>query len=227
MTRSSRLYFQCVARAGCAFLLAGASFACSRAFTESPGTAVTPTSTARVISTADRKIVRTGAQTVAVDSPVEIGRRVERMVLAAGGYLERATGRSVGDVEVVGRVPATQLAPIMDSVATMGIERRRHITGSDVTDTHADIEARLRSTIALRDRIQQLLARATTLDEVLTLERQIARLQAEIDGLQARLDQLQSTAELAALSVTLQRERVLGPLTLAGRGVVRFFGKLF
>lgn len=216
MSRSSL-----VVRAGAALLLAGVSFACGRGFTESTSRGVTPA------STADRKIVRTGAQTVAVDSPAEIGRRVERMVLEAGGYLERSTSRSPRDVELVGRVPAPQLPLIMDSVAALGIERRRHITGVDVTDTHADLEARLRSAIALRDRIQQLLARATTLDEVLTLEGQIARLQVEIDGLQARLDQLQSSVELASLSVTLERDRVLGPLTLAGRGVVRFVGKLF
>jgi hypothetical protein len=172
-------------------------------------------------------LVRTGEQTVTVDSPVSVGRRVERMVLDAGGYLERATGRAGDDVQVVGRVPATALAPLMDSVAALGIERRRHITGSDVTDQHADLEARLRSTIALRDRIQQLLARATTLDEVLTLERQIARLQAEIDGLQSRLDQLSASAALASLAVTLERQRTLGPITLAGRGIVRFVGKLF
>lgn len=222
MTRSSRSYFQCVVRAG-ALALAGASFACGA---NAPSVAA-PAAVAPAVSTADRMIVRTGAQTVAVDSPVEIGRRVERMVLGAGGYLERSTGRSNGDVEVVGRVPATQLAPIMDSVAAMGTERQRQVTGSDVTDQHADLDARLRAAIALRDRIQQLLARTTTLDEVLTLERQIARLQAEIDGLQARLDQLQSSVELAALSVTLERERVLGPLTLAGRGLVRLVGKLF
>ena len=64
--------------------------------------------------------------------------------------------------------------------------------------------------IALRDRLQQLLARAATLDEVLGLEKQIARLQADIDGLQARIDQLKSQAQLALLSVSLERKRVLG-----------------
>jgi hypothetical protein len=219
-------------RAGAALVAAGVAFACGRI---PSGSAVAPNPTAPragegqapAVATADRLIVRTGEQTVIVDSPVDLGRHVERMVIDAGGYLERVTGRSDGDVEVVGRVPATQLAPIMDSVALLGIERRRHITGSDVTDQHADLEARIRSTTALRDRIQQLLARATTLDEILTLERQIARLQTEIDGLQARLDQLNSQAELASLAVTLQRERVLGPVSIAGRGIARFFASLF
>lgn len=171
--------------------------------------------------------VRTGEQEVVVDSPVVIGRQVERMVQEAGGYIERSSGKSDGNVRIDGRVPAAELDRIMDSVAGLGKERRRHLTGADVTDQYTDLEARLRSSIALRDRLQQLLGRAATLDEVLTLEKQIARLQSDIDALQARIDQLKSRATLASLAVDLERKRVLGPLALVGTGVARAVGKLF
>jgi hypothetical protein len=170
---------------------------------------------------------RTGNQTVIVDSPVVAGRRVERMVQGAGGYLERSTGSTDDNVHIVARVPAAHLDGIMDSTAALGKERRREMTGTDVTDHFSDLEARLASTIALRDRIQQLLTRAATLNEVLELERQIARLQSEIDALQSRLDQLQSQAELATLEVRLDRERVLGPIAVVGRGMARLVSKLF
>ena len=136
-----------------------------------------------------------------------------------------ASKRSGQTVEA--RVPAAQLDGMMDSVAGLGKERRRHLTGADVTDQYSDLEARLRSTIALRDRLQQLLSRAATLDEVLTLEKQIARLQSDIDALQARIDQLKSRTELASLAVSLERKHVLGPLAVVGRGVGRLVGKLF
>ena len=115
----------------------------------------------------------------------------------------------------------------MDEVAGLGKEKQRRITGTDVTDQYTDLEARLRSSIALRDRLQQLLGRAATLDEVLGLEKQIARLQADIDGLQARLDQLKSQTQLAALSVSLERKRVLGPLAVVARGIGKLASKLF
>jgi len=107
------------------------------------------------------------------------------------------------------------------------VEKHRIVTGRDVTDQYSDFEARLRSNIALRDRIQQLLARATTIDEILNLERQIARLQADIDGLQSNLDRLRSQATLASLSVSLDRKRVLGPLAVVGNGFVWAVKKLF
>ena len=202
-------------------LLAAALVACGGNSTISTAT-LTPTST-----TLDRMTVRTGSQDVVVDSPATSGRQVERMVHAPGGYIEQSNITSDGNVRVVGRVPAAQLDAIMDSVAGLGKERRRHLTGVDVTDQYTDLEARLRSTIALRDRLQQLLGRAATLDEVLTLEKQIARLQTDIDGLQARIDQLKSQAALASLDVNLARKRVLGPLAVAGNSVVWVVSKLF
>lgn len=175
----------------------------------------------------DRMTVRTAEQQVVVESPIDAGRRVEQMVQDAGGYVERSSGSSDGKMRIVGRVPAAHLDRIMDSVAALGDERRRQVSGTDVTEQYIDLEARLRSQIALRDRLRQLLDRAATLNEVLELERQIARLQAEIDGLQARIEQLKSQVELASLAVSLDHKRVLGPLGLVGHGLAYVVGKLF
>jgi Domain of unknown function (DUF4349) len=208
-------------RAGAALLLAAAAVACGHRSLIVASTAPVAT------STLDRMTVRTGDQAVVVDSPAAVGRHVERLVQQAGGYLERSSGSSDGNVQIEARVPAAQLDGIMDSVAGLGKERRRHLTGADVTDQYADLEARLRSNIALRDRLQQLLSRAATLDEVLTLEKQIARLQSDIDALQAHIDHLKSRTELASLAVSLERRHVLGPLAVVGRGFGRLVGKLF
>ncbi len=213
MARSSSLL------AAGALLLVG----CGHGF-RAPSESLTPTLGS---STTDRMTIRTADQRVVVDSPLAAGRRVERVIHEAGGYLEESSGSKDGNVRIVGRVPAAQLDSIVEVVARLGVEKRRIMTGKDVTDQYSDLEARLRSNIALRDRIQQLLGRATTIDEILNLERQIARLQADIDGLQSHLDRLKSQATLASLSVSLDRKRVLGPLAAAGNGLAWAVKKLF
>jgi hypothetical protein len=187
--------------------------------------AVSPTSLTS--SSIDRMTVRRGDQRVEVDSPLVAGRRVERLAQQAGGYVEQSSGSSDGSVNVVARVPAASLDLVMDSVATFGKERRRQLSGTDVTDQYADLDARLRSNIALRERLQQLLGRAESLDDVLKLEQQIARLQSEIDALQGRLDQLRSSVVMASLSVNFDQKRVLGPLGVAGKGLARAVSWLF
>jgi hypothetical protein len=214
-----------VCRAGAALVLAGIAAGCSRGFERSAGAAtLTPAATT---TTLDRKTIRTAEQQVVVDSPMQAGRRVEQMVATSGGYIERSSSSTDGNVRITGRIPADQLDGFMNSVAALGDEKHRRMTGADVTDQYSDLEARLRSTIALRDRLQQLLTRASTLEEVLNLEKQIARLQTDIDALQSRLDQLKSQVELASLTVELNRGRVLGPLAQAGKGVVWLVSKLF
>jgi hypothetical protein len=190
-----------VCRAGAALVLAGMAAGCASALRE-PSAA--PVASAAKTTTLDRQTIRT-----------------------AGGYIERSSSSTDGNVRITGRIPADQLDGFMNSVAALGEEKRRRMTGADVTDQYTDLEARLRSTIALRDRLQQLLDRAATLDEVLNLEKQIARLQTDIDALQSRLDQLKSQVELASLSVELNRGRVLGPIAQAGKGVVWLVSKLF
>jgi len=178
-------------------------------------------------SSIDRLTTRRGEQQVEVDAPLVAGKRVERLAHEAGGYVEQSSGSTDGTVNVVARVPASKLDEVMDSIATYGKERRRLLSGTDVTDQYADLDARLRSNIALRDRLQALLARAATLDEVLKLEQQIARLQSEIEALQARIDRLRSDVAFASLSATFETPRVLGPLGVAGKGVARAVSWLF
>src|SRR5262245_4498632 len=210
-------------RGGIAIAILGITSACSSALQRPTVAAPATVQT----SSTDRLTVRTGDQQVAVDSPALAGRAVERLIQQSGGYLERTSGSTDGNVLIEGRVPAVQLDAIMDSVATLGKERHRRTTGIDVTDQYSDLQARLNSDLALRDRLRQLIDRATTLDEIVNLEQQIARLQADIDGLQSRIDRLKTQTELAALSVSLDRKHVLGPLAIAGRGVAGLFAKLF
>ena len=204
--------------------IANAAASCGGA-ARSTAPVVSPTSLTS--SSIDRMTIRRGDQRVEVDSPLVAGRRVEQLAQQAGGYVENSSGSTDGSVSVVARVPAASLDAVMDSVATFGKELRRQLTGTDVTDQYADLDARVRSKIALRERLQQLLARAESLDDVLKLEQQIARLQSEIDALQARLDQLRSGTALATLSVSFERGRVLGPLGVAGKGVARAVSWLF
>jgi hypothetical protein len=208
-----------------AIVIAAAGCGANRATVPTAPTA--PTALTAPASSVDRLTVRRGEQRVEVDSPLVAGRRVERLATLAGGYVEQSSGSTDGNVSLTARIPAARLDEVMDSIATFGKERHRQLSGSDVTDQYADLDARLRSSIALRDRLQQLLGRATTLDDVLKLEQQIARLQSDIDALQARIDRLRSEVVLASLTVSFERQRVLGPLAVAGKGVARAFSWLF
>lgn len=173
-----------------------------------------------------RRIVRTGELAVSVDSPERSLPEVQRLVEQAGGLVEGSTAEE-SRIRLHCRVPAADLDRIMDAVAALGDEDRRSVSAADVTEQYVDLETRLRNDLALRDRLQQLLARAADVEDVLAIEKELNRIQSEIETRQGQLDRLELDVEMSALSITLQRERILGPLGYVGWGLWWAVSKLF
>lgn len=206
---------------GFALAVAAASIGCGGTRPPAPRAAPAPS------QVPDRLIVRSGDVELSVDSVEATAREVERLVTELGGFVERASINPHTRASVTCRLPATQLEQTMDRIASLGDEKRRSVSASDVTEQYTDLEARLRNSIALRERLQQLLERAQNVAEALAIEKELARVQAEVEMLQARLDRMRSQVELATLTVTIGRKRVLGPLSYVGYGLWWVVSKLF
>src|SRR5262249_18427664 len=142
-------------------------------------------------------------------------------------WIERSTATKEADVSMFCRVPAPQLDQVMNAIAALGSEQRRWVTATDVTDKYTDLETRLRNDTALRDRLKELLARAKDVADVLAIEKELNRVQSEVETGQAQLDRLKAEIEQSALSVTLERKHVLGPLGMVGYGLWWGISKLF
>ena len=147
-----------------------------------------------------------------VDDPELVARRVTAMTASLGGFIEQSRESSGGGVHIKVRVPAELLEAAMDSVATLGKVEKRQISADDVTEQVVDLGARVATRRAIRDRLRALLERASSIEEVITVERELARVQGELDSLERRLEYLRGSASMAELSVEARRKRILGPL---------------
>lgn len=115
----------------------------------------------------------------------------------------------------------------MDELSELGSVESRTVSSDDVTQQHQDIGVRLKNARALRSRLRDLLTRATDVEDVLAIERELTRVQSEIESMEFQLRDLDSRIELSRLTVRLQRKRVLGPLGYLGYGIWWGFKKLF
>jgi Rad3-related DNA helicase len=176
---------------------------------------------------AAHRVARSADLTVSVDSTEPAMLQVERLVRESGGFVERSVAGKGAKVSLQCKVPSAQLDRVLDGVAALGHVERRSVSGADVSGQYGDLEARLRSSIALRDRLKGLLDRASSIEEALRIEKEITRVQAEIETMQARLARLTSESELAALAVTLQRKQRLGPVAYVGHRLWRAVSGLF
>ena len=214
--------------------LAATGAGCSRAATMSPARsgAVVPVppgvaQSAAPVSVEDsRLLVRHGAIDVVVDDVARGSARAQAVLVESGGYVERGQlGERSASFTL--RVPEKVLDATLDSLATLGSVASRTVSAQDVTEEAIDLDARLQSLIATRDRLRKLQETATSVADVVTVERELGRVQGEVDSLEGRLKHLRSSAALATIELSIRQKIVLGPLGVIAKGLGTFLSKLF
>ena len=148
--------------------------------------------------------------------------RAADVAQAAGGYAELVTER-----HAVLRVPDADLDATLDRLALLGEETDRTVVVEDVTDSIVDLRLRLANARALRDRLAALLDRASTVDEVLRVERELARVTVEVERLEGQLARAESSVSLARIDLRLDNDLDPGPLGWVALGTWKLVRALF
>ncbi|WP_327006330.1 DUF4349 domain-containing protein [Dactylosporangium sp. NBC_01737] len=157
----------------------------------------------------NRSIIYSGSMTVRVDDVDAAAAKAITLATAAGGFVggdnrRRDDRRSTGTLVL--RIPAAKFTPTLEQLKDLGDEEDRTITAQDVTDQVVDVQARLNNAEASVDRIRALLAKATTIGEITSLESELSRRLSDLESLQARKRKLDGLTALS--TITLQ---LLGP----------------
>ena len=158
---------------------------------------------------ADRKIISTGNITVEVDDVPSAVTAVEAIVEGMGGYVEQLSS-SGGDefpyASLTIRVPQGQFASAYDRIRALGDVLNEHQGSEDVSEQFIDLEARLNSAKREEQSFLNLLGRAGTVSDVLTIERELARVRSDIERYQGQLDFLSRRVDLSTIWVELVPE---------------------
>jgi len=176
---------------------------------------------ARQSSTAmERTLVWRSSLQLRALEPEEVAPSLHQRAEAVGGYVHQ--GRVTADRATVElRIPPEELERFLDSASELGSVQERSVSFEDVSTDVIDLDARLANLVAVRDRLQEHLARSANVSEIIEVERELARLQGEIDSLTGRLAFLRSSSSYAAVTIQVDRQRVLGPVGLVASGVGR------
>lgn len=169
-------------------------------------------------------LIRRGDVTIRVDS-------IEP-AMAALHRLARSLGGSVGNVSVVAgeyevrratlelRIPSARFDDAMGGLSPVGQVEQSSVTAEDVGEEYTDIGARVKNAQRLESRLVDLLATRTgKLEDVLAVERELARVREEIERHEGRLRYLGARVETSTISVTVsERAPVVGQTP--GRSVI-------
>jgi hypothetical protein len=161
----------------------------------------------------ERLIIRSGSISMVVEDTRAARQSVEEMVAEMadeGAYVvsSEAYGGIEGGSPYVGmtiRVPATRFDEAMDRLADLAIEViARNESGEDVTEEYVDLETRLESLEAARERLLEIMQEARTTKDLLEAERQLTERETEIESLKGRMQYLAQSARLAGIRIELQ-----------------------
>lgn len=148
----------------------------------------------------ERALIYSGTITVGVESVVRAADEAIAMTIGLGGVVAGDSRTIDGDFSqamLILRVPADDFTSTLDRLGRLGTEESRQVKADDVTDQLVDLDARIATQEASVNRVRDLLARAQTIAEIVTLESELTRRQAELDSLKQRRA---ATAGLVALS---------------------------
>jgi hypothetical protein len=159
---------------------------------------------------ANLMIIRTGQATVEVDS-LEAGiAQVRQLAQRLGGFVAN-TAVQAGEDDDGGRsatlelkIPAERFDQAVEGLRPVGRVESVNVTAQDVGEEYADVNARVTNARRLEARLLELLATRTgNLEQVLAVERELARVREEIERYEGRLRYLRTRVATSTLTVEL------------------------
>ena len=180
-------------------------------------------------------IIRTGHAGIEVDSLDVAIASIRALATRVGGFVANTVIQGGRDqlrsatLEV--KVPADRFDEALAGLTPIGKIESVNVNTQDVGEEYVDITARVENARRLEARLIELLANRTgRLQDVLSVERELARVREEIERYEGRLRYLRTRVATSSLSIAVHERAPLivpvagdGPITVALRQAWRNF----
>lgn len=101
------------------------------------------------------------------------------------------------------RVPANRFDLLIQRIEPLALKiESKNINTQDVTEEFIDVEARLKTKKELEARYREILKQAKTVQDIVSIESQIANVRSEIESMEGRLKYLQNQVGFSTLNVS-------------------------
>lgn len=162
----------------------------------------------------EREVITTAEITVRSSDVSRDAERASQLVTTAGGQISGDVRGGVAErqtADLVLRVPPADVDDVLAGLADLGEELSRSVRSEDVTTVVADVDSRVASLQASLDRLRGLIADASDITDLVTLERELAGRETELESLQAQQRALNDQVALATVTLHLLAEQAEEP----------------
>ncbi len=147
-----------------------------------------------------RLLIYEGEVSLVVVSPDETIDLLKKYASKTGGYIVYASR-----TRITFRIPAAKFRDGMNHVRTLGEVTDFHEQVVDVTRQFRDLQLRLKSAMAEREKLIQLIGQAKNLKDVLSIRKEIRSLTEEIERIKAQLAEMKELISYSTITVHLRQ----------------------
>lgn len=156
----------------------------------------------------DRSLVRTATIELSAGNVVETVDDARDIAVSEGGYAGQEEVRD-SSATLVLHIPSDRFDAALGELSELGKVTSRKQAAEDVTEQVVDLESRVQSQRASVDRVRALLAKATTVDEIVRIEQELTTREAELESLEQRRQAL--AGQVAMSTVTMRITKTNAP----------------
>lgn len=170
-----------------------------------------PLALGEVLDGAERKVIQNGSLSMVVDNTGDTIGRIKDVAKALEGFVAQANVWETGDDKKAGsitiRVPGDKFDNAFDQIKGLAIKvTREDINASDVTEQFVDLEAQLKNLKASETQYLAVLTRASKIEDILAVRRELDQVRSQVERIQGRLNYLSRQIAMSTISVSLVSE---------------------
>ncbi|MEK7517012.1 MAG: DUF4349 domain-containing protein [Patescibacteria group bacterium] len=168
-------------------------------------------------STSGRVVIQESNMSLLVKDVRGVGDQILSYVKTNEGYMvyasyTRPTESPFASITV--RVPTGKLDQALSYFKSLAVKvTSENLVGTDVTQEYTDIEARLTTLRKTQKKFEEILDKATDVQDILTVTREIINLQTQIDALIGQKQAIEKNAELTKITIYLSTDELALPYT--------------
>jgi len=156
-----------------------------------------------------RSVIYTANLVVRVTDVGEASSAAVARVDEAGGFLFKQDSDLEGEqsTTLTVKVPPERYQAVLADLGALGEVLTRQVRTQDVTDQVVDLEGRLASAQASRDRLRALFDQAQSTSDIIAIEAELVKRESEVESLQGQLQVLNNQVDMATITLRLTVER--------------------
>lgn len=157
----------------------------------------------------ERKVIYEALLSVKVPDVDKAVRDLNGKAADLGGYVadsNRDNARDLPTARITYRIPQARYTDFMAYARNLGEPGTEWIDSTDVTEEFVDLEARLTNRLVHEERLLAMLSKTESVEELLAVERELARVREDIEIIEGRLRYLGEKVDMATVTISLSQQ---------------------